>query len=83
MVEKKQQQKVPYPGIREIRAVTGNLVPCLSGVVGDIRQGKVSRVRKSGNHLLSLKVKSFAAVLKCGGILGSSERTAQVAGPIW
>ena len=63
---------MPYPGIREIRALTGNLVPCLGGVVGDIRQGKASPVRKSRNHLLPLKVKSFANVLKCGQV-GHSE----------
>ena len=35
--------------------MTGNLVPCLSGVVGDIRKGKAPRVRKSRNHLLPLR----------------------------
>ena len=44
----------------------GNFVPCLSGVVGDILQGKALRVRKSRNHLLPRKVKTFAAVSKCG-----------------
>ena len=61
---KKQQQKVPYPiRIREIKPVTGNLVPCLSGVVGDIRQGKAPRVRKSRNHLLPFRKR----LLPCRG----------------
>ena len=44
---------------------------CLSGVVGDIRQGKAFRVRKSRNHLLPLLKKTFAAPWKCGGRVNS------------